>query len=436
MALARDQSGDRRCEVTVLHVSTTDSFGGAGRAAHRIHRALVEAGCGSSMRVLRHGTDDDSVKGGIPGRRSLLSRAERRAGHLLGARQERGWTTTNAGWHTFAHQQCAGIVDELNATDAQILNLHWVNEGMLSVSDIGRLEKPIVWTLHDMWAFCGSEHYTEDGPAARFRRGYADSNRPPGEGGKDLDRMTWEAKRRDWAGRKFTIVSPSRWLAECAAGSVLFAAAPVHVIPNALDVEGLWRPIAKETARAALGLPAEKRLVLMGAEGGTSDPRKGGDLLRETIARVAPRSLNDIELVIYGQSGPGKLDRWPCPVHWLGQVRDDRVLVLAYSAADAVVVPSRQDNLPNAAVEAQACGTPVVAFDVGGLPDIVTHQVSGWLAKPFDVDDLAEGLLWVLADEDRRLSLSRAARAHAVASYAPEVVARKYLAVYAQVLGT
>ena len=340
-------------------------------------------------------------------------------------------------WQTFGYES-AGLLDELNGTDAQILNLHWVQEGMLSVRDIGRLQKPIVWTLHDMWAFCGGEHYAEDGPAARFRRGYDRSDRPPGERGPDLNRMTWESKRRHWAGQKFTLVCPSRWLAECAAGSILFADASVHVIPNALDTGGLWRPIPRETARAALRLPTDRRLVLMGAEGGTADPRKGGDLLRETIDRVTARARDDtgdIELVIYGQSTPTQLEHWPCPVHWLGQVRDDRVLVLAYSAADAVVVPSRQDNLPNAAVEAQACGTPVVAFDVGGLSDIVTHRVSGWLAKPFDVDDLAEGVLWLLHDEARRKTLSQAARAHAVACFSPGIVAGQYAAVYAQVLG-
>lgn len=424
--------------MSVLHVSFADAIGGAGRAAYRIHRAMVEAGYDSSMRVMRHGTDDDRVTWGTP-RDGLWSRVERKVQRMQHARLERDWATTNTSWHSLGDIG-AGIAGELNRADAQILDLHWVQDGMLSVSDIGRLEKPVVWTLHDMWAFCGGEHYTEDGPAARFRRGYNGSNRPPGERGRDLDRMTWEAKRRHWAGKKFTIVSPSRWLAECAAGSALFAGASIHVIPNALDTMELWRPVPQETARAALRLPQDKRLVLMGAEGGTTDPRKGGDLLREMMERVGARSRGSvessgvIELVIYGQSAPTQLEHWPCPVHWLGQVRDDRVLVLAYSAADATVVPSRQDNLPNGAVEAQACGTPVAAFNIGGLPDIVTHRVSGWLATPFDVDDLADGLLWLLDDEDRRLSLSRAARQHAVATFAAEVVAAQYAAVYAEVL--
>ena len=425
--------------MSVLHVSFADAFGGAGRAAYRIHRALVDAGYDSSMRVMRHGTDDDRTTGGAP-HHGLGSRIQRKALRTLWTRRSRGWATANASMCSFGYLG-AGLVDELNSSAAQVLHLHWVQDDMLSVRDIGRLEKPIVWTLHDMWAFCGGEHYDpNDGPGARFRRGYDVAGRPAGETAPDLNRLTWEAKRRHWAGKKFTIVSPSRWLAECAAGSSLLAGCAVHVIPNALDTDGVWKPVPRDVARAALGLPVDKRLVLMGAEGGTTDPRKGGDLLRAMMDRVAARSSagsgpsSGIELVVYGQSAPTRMEHWPCPVHWLGNIRDDRVLALAYSAADATVVPSRQDNLPNGAVEAQACGTPVLAFDIGGLPDIVTHQVTGWLAKPFDVDGLADGLLWLLAQEDRRLSLSQEAREQAITRYAPAGIAARYAAVYDEAL--
>ena len=191
----------------------------------------------------------------------------------------------------------------------------------------------------------------------------------------------------------------------------------------------------RDVARMALGLPLDKRLLLMGTVDGSADPRKGADLLREAIRRVVADPAGAVELAIYGQSAPAQGDDWPCRVHWLGPVRDDRVLALAYSSADMMVVPSRQDNLPNTAVEAQACGVPVVAFDVGGLPDIVVHRESGWLAKPFDAGDLAAGILWVLEDEARWLSLSRAARENAVARFSPAVVAAQYAAVYEQVLG-
>lgn len=418
-------------EMKILHVSTGDSGGGAARAAYRIHRAQVEYGIDSGMRVLHRGTGDDRVDSGTPP--PITARLAQKLQRRWLSYSHKGWHTDNPILHTFG-QLSAGLVDELNACDADILNLHWISE-MLSVKDIGRLKKPIVWTLHDMWAFCGGEHYAPDDAAARFRQGYRANNRPPGERGPDLNRQTWKAKRRAWSHQRFTIVSPSRWLADCTRQSALFSDAAVHVIPNPLEMEHLWRPIPREAARVALGLPPGKKLILMGAEGGVADPRKGGDLLHDALALVAARLTGEVDLMIYGQRNSAGADTWPCPVHWLGVVRDDRILALAYSAADVMVVPSRQDNLPNTAVEAQACGTPVVAFAIGGLPDIVTHRETGWLAKAFDAEDMAEGILWVLGDCNRWRELSQTARKKAVERFSPGVIAEQYGRVYEQVLG-
>lgn len=417
-------------EMKVLHVSTTDFGGGAARAAYRIHRALVENGINSRMRVLHCGTDDDSVTAGTPKPITvrLIQALYRR--WLLHTR--RNWHTVNPVLHTFG-QIGTGLVNELNASDADVLNLHWISN-MLTVSDIGQLKKPVVWTLHDMWAFCGGEHYAPDDAAARFKKGYHAGNRPPAERGPDLNRQTWETKRRLWAKQKFTIVSPSRWLAACAQQSVLFADATVQVIPNPLDVVKTWRPIPSDMARVALDLPPGKKLILMGADGGVADPRKGGDLLRDAMMRVVADQSGRVELMIYGQGKPAIDEAWPCRVNWLGKVRDDRVLSLAYSAADLMVVPSRQDNLPNTAVESQACGAPVVAFDIGGLPDIVAHRETGWLAKAFDTEDLAAGMLWTLEDRDRRQRLSQAARERAVERFSPQVIAEQYIQIYEQVI--
>jgi len=211
---------------------------------------------------------------------------------------------------------------------------------------------------------------------------------------------------------------------------------PVHVIPNPIDTNFPWRPIPRDTARVALGLPDKPRLILMGAEGGVSDPRKGGDLLHAAVEQVVAKDPGDIELMIFGQGTPTGPNAWPCKGHWLGAVRDDRVLALAHSAADVMAVPSRQDNLPNTALEAQACGTPVVAFNSTGLPDVVGHKETGYLAEPCSVEDLAEGIRWVLADTARQQGMSRLARERAVTLFANDAVAPRYAALYEHVVGS
>ncbi len=417
--------------MKILHISTGDSEGGAARAAYRIHRALTEFGINNRMRVLHCGTGDKHVVAGAP-QRSVTTKLVEKLYIRCISHTQRRWFTDNSVLHTFG-QIGARLVDELNASDANLLNLHWISN-MLSVADIGRLKKPIVWTLHDMWAFCGGEHYVLDDDTSRFRQGYRADNRPPGEHGPDLNRRTWEAKCRAWGRQQFTIVCPSQWLARCARESVLFYGSQVLVIPNCLDTSYTWRPIPRVVARNALGLPLDKKLILFGADGGVGEPRKGGDLLRQAICRVVSCWPHHCELLIFGQNKAKDDDNWPCHVHWLGMVRDDRVLALAYSAADVMVVPSRQDNLPNTAVEAQACGTPVVGFNIGGLPDIVSHRETGWLAEAFNAVDMAEGLMWLIEDNARHVALATASRIQAVARFSEPVVAGKYAELYEHLL--
>jgi len=164
---------------------------------------------------------------------------------------------------------------------------------------------------------------------------------------------------------------------------------------------------------------------------------KGEDLLKQAMANVVATNehasdVDKIELLIFGQYQPVNNNDWPCKVHWLGPVRDDHVMTLIYSAADVMMVPSRVDNLPNTAIEAHACGIPVVAFNIGGLPNIVDHERSGWLAPAFDVDSLSKGIQWVLSDPVRWKSLSDASRNIAQERFAPAVVVEQYLRVYEQ----
>jgi glycosyltransferase involved in cell wall biosynthesis len=316
----------------------------------------------------------------------------------------------------------------LNNSDADILNLHWVNGEMMSIAGIGKLRKSVVWTLHDMWAFCGAEHYTE---GFRWREGYRRDNRPAQESGFDLNRWTWGRKLRHWT-RPFHIVTPSRWLAECASSSVLMRDWPVTVVPYAIDTE-FWKPFDRAIARQLLRIPPDVPLVLFGALGGSVDPRKGFDLLRTALTQLSGQ-IDGLELVVFGQHAPKNPIDLAFPVHYLGHLYDDLSLRLAYSAMDLMVVPSILEAYGQTASEAHACGTPVVAFNACGLKDIVEQKVTGYLAEPFDSEDLAQGIKWVLEDDLRRAGLGKAARLRAEESWSNEIVADQYLQVYARAL--
>jgi glycosyltransferase involved in cell wall biosynthesis len=316
------------------------------------------------------------------------------------------------------------LVRLINDSDAEIVHLHWVCDELLSVEDIGRLRKPLVWTLHDMWAFCGAEHYSED---LRWRDGYTAENRPRHESGFDLNRWVWIRKRKAWR-LPMHVVAPSNWLGNCARQSALMRHLPLSVVPNALDTDS-WKSLDRDTARSLLGLPLEGKLLAFGAMGGGRDPRKGIDLLRAAIGKLRGR-MSGLGLVVFGELRPRESPDLGFPVYYLGHLYDDLSLRALYSAADVLVIPSRQDNLPNTGVEALACGTPVLAFNVGGLPDIVAHEKTGWLAEPFDAESLAAGILWILADPRRHQKMRQTARQVAVQRYCYSRVARAYADVY------
>lgn len=397
----------------VVHVSRSDGGGGAQIAAHRIHRALVDSGLPSSMTV------DEAVKGDwtVAGPRGSFARLSA----IL--RPRAGAVMAPAGKDN-APRSAALLPGNLRKRIARhspdIVHLHWINGEMLSIAEIGRLDKPVVWTLHDMWPFCGAEHYAA---GEGWKTGYLDG--PRGE------RAVWRRKNRHWT-RPINIVAPSRWLADRARESALMRDWPVTVIPNPLDL-GRWRAVDRHLARMILGLAPDRKYLLFGAVGGTADARKGADLLFAALNRLA---LTDdgIEALIFGEERPKEPANAGLPVHYMGKLTDEVALRLAYSAADVFVLPSRLEAMGYTGMEAQACGRPVVAFDAGGPRDIVRHRETGYLATPFDTDDLAQGIAWCVEDPERWSKLSAASEAHVARNFAAPVVADQYRALYDEIL--
>ena len=404
--------------MKVLHVNRSDVQGGAARAVYRIHEALNNYKIESNMLVCNSTSGDRSVKclNGKFERFSLFMR--QRVARVL----VKCLKTENRTVHSPAVLP-SGNVTKINETDADLLNLHWVGGEMLSIGDIGRLRKPVVWTLHDMWGFCGAEHVTFD---ERWRHGYSRTNRPSYERGLDLNRLTWLRKRYSWR-KPVNIITPSGWLRDCVLESALMREWPVNVIPNCLDTQR-WRPIEKDFARDLLGLPRDVPLIMFVVYEGRSGYNKGTDLLLGALDHLRS-DKSDIELVALGDTKNERFDNLGFTMHGIGRLHDDLSLSCAYSACDALVVPSRCEAFCQIAVEAQACGTPVAAFDVGGLRDIINHKKTGYLAKAFDTVDLAEAVNWV-----SRNDLRKSSRERAVEKFSYEVVAAQYANEYRRIL--
>ena len=414
--------------MKVLQLNYSDINGGAARAAYRIHHSIRDCGIDSQMLVNVAAAGDWTVQGP----NSKLAKAITSIRPQLATPLRQLLRTGNPIIHSPAVLP-SRWPERINASDADVLNLHWVQGEMLSIADIARIRKPIVWTLHDMWAFCGAEHYTTD---HRWRDGYLRDNRPAQESGFDLNRYTWQRKCKHWR-QPLQIVCPSQWLADCVRTSALMHAWPVEVVPNPIDTVR-WQPIDQHLARQLLGLPQDCHLLLFGAIGGGSSHHKGFDLLLAALNHLSTETSqrSDLQLLVFGQLAPHSPPELGFPIHYTGRLHDDLSLCALYSAADLMVVPSRQDNLPNTAVEAHACGTPVVAFHTGGLPDIVDDRVTGALAEPFESASLAAAIRWVLEDPLRRQALGAAARERAERLWNPTRVAGMYAEVYSRAIQT
>lgn len=409
----------------VLLVNHSDARGGAGRAASRLLHGLCAAGADARMQALDLSGTDPRVMGPaskasrlVASGRSLFDRVP------LALAPRRNAMFSPA----FAPD---GVARRIRQSACEVVHLHWITGGLMRVETLRRLDRPIVWTLHDMWPFTGGCHYDSGCGRYRDRCGQC----PVLGSTRTYDLSRWQMRRKDrvWAGLDIHIVSPSAWLAKCARESTLFAERPVAVIPNGLDLER-FRPIDQASARDLLRLPPDRQLILFAAASSDlRDPRKGWDLFEAALGRCRDPLAERADLVVVGRTT--RLDDdFGFRVHALGELHDELSMILAIAASDLVVVPSRQDNLPNMAVEAAACGRPVVAFRIGGLPEIVEDRTTGVLARAFEPAELACGIEWVLADHERWRELGREARAKAVRAFDLEKIARRHLDLYREVL--
>ncbi|HID2490494.1 TPA: glycosyltransferase [Enterobacter cloacae] len=405
--------------MKVLILSNSDKIGGAAIAAYRLHRALVESNIDSRMMVRIKQSDDYTVIRPQGKLQKTIDKFRSPVGNIINKLAQ----TDNSGFYS-GNWLPSTWSKTINQMDVDIVHIHWVGGETLSIEDLGKINKPIIWTFHDMWPFCGLEHYAPDDPESRWVKGY---NRKKII---DLDRIVWRRKKRSWSS-KIAIISPSNWLSKCIAKSALLKNNPLHTLPNILDIS-VFKPIEREFCRNILNLDKNKKIILFGAFGGSMDKRKGYDLLTAAVRKLTEKIPNiyDVQCLIFGQSKPEKNIDLPVEVKWLGHIHDDTTLALIYNAANIMVVPSRQDNLPQTATEAQACGCPVVAFNCTGFPDIISHRKTGYLADPFDSDDLATGIAWLLNNPDQESSLGENASSEARKKWSSVNLMPQYLKLY------
>jgi glycosyltransferase involved in cell wall biosynthesis len=406
-------------KVKILHVCSTDQAGGAARAAFRLNEALNQwSDVDSWMLVQRKTSHHPRVIGPESQFLKALYMAKPRIDSI---------GVKSISHFSLSRTPSMGIVRKINELNPDVVHLHWVNEGMLSLKDLRRLARPIVWSLHDMWPMTGGCHYT--GTCENYKKECHSCPILSSEKYKDQSYNVFHKKKRIYGELSLTPVGLSKWMREEAASSSLLKGFRNTNLPNLIDTS-IYLPISKEESKRALGVDVSTKLLLFGAVNPTAEKRKGFSELMEAVKGL---DRTQITLGILGNVAelPSELEGFP--VCKLGLLSDDLALKVAYNAADLLIVPSLQENLSNMILESMACGTPVVAFDIGGNGDMIDHCINGFLARPYLSVDLANGITWVL-NQQVSSKLREVVRQKIVHNFAYGVVAPEYAKLYKDII--
>ena len=410
--------------MRVLLVNTSEQIGGAAIAAARLTNVLNRHGVEARL-LVRDKQTSRATTVRLPQRlrlRAAFLWERLRIWAANGFRRAGLWTVDIA---------CCGVdITKLpEFREADIVHLHWVNQGLLSLHQIGKIlasGKPVVWTMHDMWPCTAICHHARE--CRHFHTHCYDCPQLLSPAAHDLSWQVFEKKVRAYAQARMTFVACSQWLAGEARKSALLEGHEVLSIPNTYD-SALFHPASPAEARRRLRLPARGRLLLFACQKVTNS-RKGLDILYEALqSSLLAEHSGDLHLVVVGQMAEGLQRQLPFPVHAIGYLSSESDMAALYQAVDVFVTPSLEENLPNTIMEAMASGTPCVGFQIGGIPEMIDHLANGYVARYRDADDLAQGIRYVLENQER---LAQHAAAKAAATWNEDAVASQHIQLYEQ----
>ncbi len=420
--------------MKVLHLSSSDKLGGAAKACLFISRALSAKGVDSRLLVQQKVSRDGDVESIVTGKPEEL---KTKARIIFDYGLIKMFTKEDRGRFTLPYIG-TDISNNKLVQEADVLHLHWINGGYLSLNSLRKLfelNKPVVWTLHDMWAFTGGCHYT--GGCENFLTGCG--NCPSLKSAKQYDRSYKIFKKKVglYSGKdNINITTCSKWLGEEAGRSPLLGNKNITVIPNPINIEN-YMPVEKGKAREKLNIPREKIIIMFSAFT-VNEKRKGFEYLKAALRELYAKSENireKIELVVLGSSDGSLMKDIPFKLNLPGRISDEELMAMYYNSADVFVAPSTQENLSNTVMESLACGTPVLAFNIGGMPDMIDHKINGFLAYSVSAEALSEGLLWIIGrNVNQAGELRRNARDKVMNNFTPDIITEKYLDLYNKLL--
>lgn len=397
-------------------INSNLNSGGAATSFFRLFYHLKKAGHDVNMLVMNNSSKIDKVYN--------LSKSKVLVRKIV-LRLSTFYLKKKSGLKSYFSQNIWPSNDLLKMIDRiqpDIIHLKWINSEMLSIKSISKIKIPIVWTLADMWAFTGGCHYTNG--CERYKSSCGKCPILNSKKEYDITSKLLQMKIDNFKAIS-CVVGQSIWMTNQIKSSKVFSSNKVVNIPNGLDSR-IFKKKDRLKARKRFKLNSSRNLLLYGAMNSQFDNRKGYDLLIDSLSKVE----SSFDIAIFGTFKRQEyVDDNGRTVYELGQIKNEYTLVEIYNAADVMVVPSREDNFPNTILESLMCSTPVVSFNIGGIPDLINHKVNGYLARPYSTDDLASGIDWILNNQNYQ-KISESARENTKAKFDINHISERYLELY------
>ena len=403
--------------MKILHVSHSDLRGGANIAAYQIHKSLLNNNQSSKFLCYEKLSNESDV---ITIPKNFFKNKLHQ--YKLGFERKIIKTFINDRHNSYSTGFFGGgLVNLINFFNSDIVNLHWINNSMISISDISKIKSKIVWTLHDMWPLCGAEHYTT---TADYQNGYSDFK------SFNLNKYIWNIKKKHFRD-SINIICPSNWIYEHTTKSKLFANSSKIKIPYALDVKK-WKCLDKKISKKLLDIDISEKVILFGSERGSEIKRKNYNFLITALNKMDKK--NNIRLLVFGGNKQEELKLSnSLKISFLGHIYDKENLNSIYSSADLLAVPSTQETFGLVAAESLLSGTPCIAFKNTGLEEIIDHKENGYLAEYMDTKDFEAGINWLLINNANN-ELTKASVKNTVNKFNFSVISNQYINYYKSIM--
>lgn len=363
--------------MKILQINTFNSRGGAAKVCTRLKNKLDHLGIENWMYIKESvdSTSDDIYTS----KNSFLHKVLNKI-----------FKTEGFGRNTFNELKNLPCWDEID-----IVQIHNIHGSYFNIGDIKKISesKKVVWTLHDPWILWNKKSIPQYKMIFKFRNYYIEM-----------------LKKKIVLNSNFLLITPSVWLKNLVLND--YPNKEVLVVPNWVDTD-IFSPINKLDARINLNLPTDKKIILFVANGGLNNHQKGTDYIKFCIERFNECLFIEIGRDIY--------------------IESESDMAMYYSAADLLLLPSLAENFPLSILESMSCGTPVVAFDTGGINEIIDHRINGYVAKYKNSEDLIKGIQFI-TNESNYTKLSKSSREKIMTNFSENLIFEKYINIYKRLL--